>query len=35
MEVAVVAFVFEGLTVQALMYRTPDGRIEEFLLNPQ
>ncbi len=35
MEVAVVAFVFEGLTVQALMYRTPDGKIEEFLLNPQ
>lgn len=34
MEVSVVDFRFAGLTVRALMYRAPNGRIEEFLLNP-
>lgn len=32
MEVSLVLFRFEGLAVRALMYRTPDGKIEEFLL---
>jgi CubicO group peptidase (beta-lactamase class C family) len=33
MEVAVVRFTFKTAALRALLYRTPDGKIQEFLLN--
>jgi hypothetical protein len=35
MEVSKVRFRFKGASVEALMYRTPDGRIQEFLVSRQ
>ncbi len=32
MEVAVIKFTFKKLTVTGLLYRTPDGKVQEFLL---
>jgi CubicO group peptidase (beta-lactamase class C family) len=33
MEVAVVRFTFKGTTLRALMYRTPDGKVQQYLLS--
>jgi D-alanyl-D-alanine carboxypeptidase len=33
MEVAIVRFKFKNLELRGLMYRTPDGKIQEFLIN--
>ncbi|HYM00440.1 MAG TPA: serine hydrolase domain-containing protein [Blastocatellia bacterium] len=35
MEVAVVRFTFKSEALQGIMYRTPDGKIQEFLLEQQ
>jgi CubicO group peptidase (beta-lactamase class C family) len=35
MEVTVTRFVFPTLTLAGLMYRTPDGKVQEFLLSAQ
>ena len=32
MEVVTVHFTFKKLKVKALLYRTPDGKVQEFLL---
>jgi D-alanyl-D-alanine carboxypeptidase len=32
MEVALIRFTFKGVKVKALLYRTPDGKVQEFLL---
>ncbi|HEY8378714.1 MAG TPA: serine hydrolase domain-containing protein, partial [Nannocystis sp.] len=32
MEVAVLKFMFESTTLRALLYRTPDGKVQQFLL---
>ena len=35
MEVTVTRFTFPSRTVTALMYRTPDGKVQEYLVNAQ
>ncbi|WP_437313012.1 hypothetical protein [Sorangium sp. So ce385] len=32
MDHAVITFVFEGVTARGVLYRTPDGKIQQFLL---
>ena len=32
MEVAVVRFTFKGTKMKGMLYRTPDGKIQQFLL---